>query len=63
MTKSPPPKISRIACELPVETAYAFRAKVASEGLNIKEVITKLIEDYLKKDNKNVKKKANKSKP
>lgn len=52
MTKSISSKISRIACELPTETAYAFRAKVASEGLNIKEVITQLIEDYLKKGNK-----------
>jgi predicted DNA binding CopG/RHH family protein len=45
-------KISRIACELPTEMANAFRSKVAAEGLNIKEVMTKLIEDYLKKGNK-----------
>ncbi|MES2141782.1 MAG: hypothetical protein V4471_02700 [Pseudomonadota bacterium] len=45
-------KISRIACELPADLANAFRAKVAAEGLSIKEVMIQLIEDYLKKNKK-----------
>lgn len=52
MEKSIDLKISRIACELPADLANAFREKVALEGLNIKEVMTQLIEDYLRKDKK-----------
>lgn len=51
MKKSPPKtKLSRVACELPEEMVNAFKAKVASEGLKIRDVMTILIEDYLKKE-------------
>lgn len=43
-------KLSRVACELPEELVNAFKAKVASEGLKIRDVVALLIEDYLKKE-------------
>ena len=51
MKKSPPKtKLSRVACELPEEMVNTFKAKVASEGLKIRDVLAILIEDYLKKE-------------
>jgi hypothetical protein len=46
----PKTKLSRVACELPEEMANAFKAKVASKGLKIRDVMAILIEAYLKKE-------------
>lgn len=45
-------KLARVACELPEEMATAFKAKVASEGLKIRDVMVILITEYLKKEHK-----------
>jgi hypothetical protein len=45
-------KLARVACELPEEMANAFKAKVASESLKIRDVMVTLIAYYLKKGNK-----------
>ena len=46
-------KLARVACELPEEMAKAFKAKVASQGLKIRDVMVSLISEYLKKNNSN----------
>lgn len=46
---TPKTKLSRVACELPEDMVNAFKAKVASEGLKIRDVMAILIEDYIKK--------------
>lgn len=45
-------KLARVACELPEEMAKAFKAKVASQGLKIRDVMVNLITEYLKENKK-----------
>ncbi len=42
----------RLIIELSPNIRQELKAKAALEGLNMKEVVTKLIEDYLRKENK-----------
>lgn len=42
------PQLSHMSFELPVELRNTFKAKVASEGKLVKDVLIDLIQDYVK---------------
>ena len=48
---SSPIKNVRLIVELSPKIRQELKARAALEGLNMREVVTKLIEDYLKKGN------------
>jgi predicted DNA binding CopG/RHH family protein len=45
-------KIVRLNFDLPEKMRNAFKAKAATEGLKVKDVLTKLVAEYLKEKNK-----------
>lgn len=45
-------KLVRLNFDLPLSMRIAFKSKVASENKNVKDVLTELISDYLKRSNK-----------
>lgn len=45
-------KLTRVGFMLPEKTHRELKTKAASEGLTVREILTMLVDDYLKKGNK-----------